>query len=296
MIEFIENENIRVKIKVIGAELCGIFNKQNNIEYIWQAGNEWKKYAPILFPIVGQLKNNLYHFKNATYTLPRHGFAREKLFRLAYLSPNEIHFEISDDETTLPVYPFYFNLLVKYFLAEDGTLQVTHEVANRSSEPIYFSIGGHPAFNVPFCEGENFDDYSIHFNKKEILKCFPLQDGLLQNNPVELNSKIVDSTDGLASIKLTKELFNKDALVFKNLKSNEVSIQSKQNNHSVTMNFNGFKYFGIWSTKNADFVCLEPWLGLADNVNASQQLIDKEGIICLPAQEVFRCTYTIKVK
>nr|MBK9651523.1 aldose 1-epimerase family protein [Bacteroidota bacterium] len=296
MIEFIENENIRVKIKVIGAELCGIFHKKNEIEYIWQANEPWKKYAPILFPIVGQLKNNTYHFKKETYTLPRHGFAREKLFRLAFITPNEIHFEISDDEITLPIYPFYFHLLVKYLLAEDDTLHITYEITNRSSEAIYFSIGGHPAFNVPLSESENFEDYFIQFNEKENLRCFPLHDGLLQTKSLQLDSKNIDTEENLPTIKLSKELFDKDALVFKNLKSKEISIRNKKNNHSVTMNFDGFKYFGISSAKNANFVCLEPWLGIADNVDSSLQLIEKEGIIILPAQEVFKCTYSIKVK
>ena len=146
---------------------------------------------------------------------------------------------------------------------------------------MYFSIGGHPAFNVPLVEGTEYTDYYLEFNKDEILPRWPISsEGLIEKIP----EPFLQSGNILS---LNKELFYKDALVFKNPASSMIFLLSNKTNHGLHFNFSGFPYLGIWAAKNADFVCIEPWCGIADSVHSDQQIINKEGINKLSAGEIF---------
>lgn len=292
MIEFLENDKLRVKIKVIGAELCGIYSNRYNCEYIWQAREAWRSYAPNLFPIVGQLKEEKYYYKKTAFKMERHGFARKKLFKLLLIKPDEIELEITDDETTLTQYPFYFKYRVHYQLI-DNKVVVTYTVSNNSPDVMYFSVGGHPAFNVPFNEDEGYNDYFLKFEMPEKLEHFPIKDNLLITKPIKLKTE--EGPKGRTILSLRKKLFENDALVFKQLKSREVALCSLKNDQQVIVRFPGFNHLGIWAAKNADFVCIEPWLGLADSEDSTQDLTKKESIILLEGHQSFSCKYEIEV-
>jgi len=74
-----------------------------------------------------------------------------------------------------------------------------------------------------------------------------------------------------------------------------VSLLSDRSPHGLRFDFSGFPYLGIWAAKNADFVCIEPWCGIADQVSSNQQLEDKEGINSLTANDVFERSWMVKV-
>ncbi len=281
----IENDFLIVKAKSEGAELTSIFNKKTMLEYLWQAGKEWTKHAPVLFPIVGQLKDNVYFYNGEKYSLERHGFARGLPFAVGISETNRMELVLNSSAETLKIFPFQFGLKIIYSL-EGNTLNVKYEVSNRGNEKMFFSIGAHPAFKIPLSVKETYDDYFLEFNKKELAERWKLQSGLI----VDEKEIVLNNTNILS---LRKSLFDNDALVFKNLKSDLISIKNKKSNHGLNFYFKGFPYFGIWAAKNADCVCLEPWHGITDNINYNQQLETKEGIINLEPQRTFNCEYAI---
>lgn len=285
----IENDFLRVLIHEKGAELTSIYSKPLELEYMWNGDPAfWAKHSPVLFPVVGGLKNNTYFFHNRAYELPRHGFAREKTFSVTDQSTDSITFSLLYDEETLLVYPFEFELKIYYKLSE-SSLTITYEVKNLGREEMYFSIGGHPAFKVPLLNDTSYEDYYLEFNKKENAQRWPVSpDGLIDDGPIP-----VFSNDSV--IRLKKELFLQDALVFKDLVSNSVSLKCQKHSHGLDFAFNGFPYMGIWAAKNADFVCIEPWCGIADSVYSDQQLKNKEGINEIGSGEYFTRGWTVTV-
>ncbi len=284
----LSNEILEIKIATRGAELQSIYNRQTQIEYMWSAGAEWPKKSPVLFPIVGGLKNNNYTFKDKTYNLSRHGFAREMDFELINQTNNSLTFLLKENETTLLQYPFAFSFYVKYTL-HTNNVHITYIVENHTEELLPFSVGAHPAFAVPLAQQTVYEDYFLEFEKTEAAPVWPLSaEGLIENNstPFFNNER---------KMPLTKDLFLKDALVFKNLASKKISIKSDRTPHGLTVSFDGFSYLGIWAAKNANFVCIEPWCGIADSVTATGNLIQKEGIITLQKAESFERSFGIEV-
>lgn len=285
----IENSFLRVSIHEKGAELTSIYSKAFGLEYMW-AGDPafWPKHSPVLFPIVGGLKNNTYFYHNRGYELPRHGFAREKVFSVTDQSSNDITFSLQSDDDTLLVYPFRFDFKIRYSLHEK-TLVVNYQIKNTGDEEMYFSVGGHPAFKVPLLENTKYDDYYVEFNRKEKSSRWPVSpDGLIEEEPIP-----VFNNDSI--IHLRKDLFMHDALVFKDLVSNKVALKCNKHSRGVDFEFEGFPYMGIWAAKNADFVCIEPWCGIADSVSTDQQLRNKEGINKLNSDERFAREWRVTV-
>ncbi|MEA5458788.1 aldose 1-epimerase family protein [Arcicella sp. LKC2W] len=285
----ITSQNLTVKINPKGAELVSLFNHENQTEYMWSADpNFWGKSSPVLFPIVGSLKNNVYRFEGKEYTLPRHGFARDREFAVEKSSENSVTFLLTHDDNSLKVYPFKFEFRLIYTLI-NNTLSVTYAVKNIGEGEMFFSVGGHPAFAVPLAENTNYDDYYLKFNKTETFKRWGLtNEGLIETQPFDFLIKT-------NILPLTKELFYDDAIVFKNLESTSITLKSDNVNQQLQFDFEGFPFLGIWAAKNADFVCIEPWCGIADAANHNQELTEKEGIMCLIANEIFEKTWCVTV-
>jgi len=285
----IENESLKVEISTKGAELQSIVHKQNGIEYLWSGDAKyWGKKSPVLFPIVGGLKDNTYSYGDKTYHLNRHGFARDMEFVVEEQSADSISFVRVSNEETWAHYPFNFNFIVQYSLKENY-LNVTYNVKNKSHGQMYFSVGGHPAFKVPLTNDTVFEDYYLKFSDVESAERWPLsKDGLIET----YTTPVLKNTDRLA---LSKPLFYEDALVFKHLRSNSISILSDKTTHGLKVKFDGFPYMGIWNAKDADFVCIEPWCGIADSVQTTGKLQEKEGIQLLEENEIFERTWSVEV-
>jgi galactose mutarotase-like enzyme len=276
------NSFLTAQIKHFGAELCSLRNKQNR-EYIWEANTSfWGKHSPILFPIIGALKNDSYLFENASYSLSRHGFARDMNFELISKTENCATFSIHSTEETLKNFPFKFELQVIYTLQENQ-LKISYKVVNTGNSELPFSIGAHPAFALT----KDFDNYSIEFEKEELLESALLDRGLIcdKTQSIVLKNK---------QIPLSYELFEIDTLIFKKMESKTITLLEQQV-PMLRVNFMDFPNLGIWTLKNAPFLCIEPWFGYADTTNNTGNIIEKEGIQILETQGTFHSVYSIEI-
>lgn len=278
----LDNGRLKIVIDPRGAELKSVVRKDLGLEYMWSGDPAfWAKTSPVLFPIVGTLKENTYYYKDQAYHLSRHGFARDLVFSVTEQKGDSVTFSIQSNENTLAVYPFPFTFSIIYTLAGEE-LAVEYRVENNGEEPMFFSVGGHPAFKVPLVEGTRYEDYRLVFEKKEDAGRWPIsREGLIEKTPQPLLQQT-------AELSVTKELFSKDALVFKGLQSSWVQLVSDKAPHGLRFSFPGFPYLGLWAAPGADFLCIEPWCGIADSVDANQQLEDKEGIRQILPNEEFR--------
>ena len=281
---------LKIQTKKEGAELTSI--KQNDKEMLFQGaqvldknGNAfWKRQAPILFPIVGQLKNSKTEIEGKTYEMSQHGFARDMKFEEISKTENKHHYMLKYNEETLKKYPYKFELHVIYEIVKD-TLIVTYKVKNIDEKSIYFGLGGHPAFNCDYSNGE----YEIAFleNEDEI-EFLKLKDGLIDT---EIADNILEDN----KIYLKENTFDNDAVIMKNIKSNKVVLQNHKTNKKILeFDFTGFSYLALWSKKGAPFVCIEPWQNTADRIDSTQIYKDKENIIKLEKNKEFECKYSIK--
>ena len=280
----LQNDYLKVDIAALGAELKSIISYKGT-ELLWQ-GNPlyWSKTSPVLFPIVGGLKNNYFEYKNEKYSLDRHGFARDCVFQEECISKNKSVYTLKSNAETLKKYPFNFVLQITYELIEKQ-LKCTYTVENTSNETMFFSIGAHPAFDL---QG-NMTNYELLFSGDATLVCNTLQRGLITDKV-----KTIDLDDQKLALK--PELFKEDALVLKNLRSNEIVLRNKSTLEQLTFSFENFPYFGIWAAKNAPFICLEPWCGIADTINHMNNLDKKEGINELAPSESFKRSWGITIE
>jgi galactose mutarotase-like enzyme len=281
MIVTITNSQLTATINTLGAELISLV--KNNKNYIWNIDETyWNKTSPVLFPIVGRLKNDSYSFNDKTYQLPRHGFARNMEFSFDKKSDSQVIFELNETEETKAIYPFSFKLLMAYTLMENE-LVIEYFVRNQSDEVLPFSIGAHPAFAI----SDKLENYSLQFNAADTFETHHLE-----NESFNGKTTLVDTKNN--AIALNYALFEKDALVFKQLNSNEVTL--KNNDKAILkVNYDHFPYLGIWTKKNAPFLCIEPWCGLADGLNYNGNLEEKEGMNHLPAGEDFLRAIRIEI-
>lgn len=287
MVNQISNGLLSIRVNHRGAELASLYNHATGLEYLWDADPRvWAKQSPVLFPIVGTLKDGVFKYGNSTYHLPRHGFARDMFFELESKDSSRLVFLLTSSAETLNKFPFSFEFRVTYEL-DEFALRVSYHVLNSSEEKMYFSVGAHPAFKVPLISGTVYSDYYLKFEQKEHSDHWPIT----KEGYIEKISKPFFVDDII--MPLRHELFYNDALVFKDLKSTKVGIRSNKHVHGVDFSFPEFPFFAIWSARDAEFVCLEPWCGIADSIGHDQQLQSKEGIIELPAGNEWRRTWSV---
>jgi len=285
----IQNQYLKVSIRQQGAELTSIYNKSDSTEHLWQGDPQiWPWHAPNLFPIVGAVLDDQIHVDGNAYHLTRHGFARESQFQLVESSDNHAKFSLPFSEKTLAVYPYKFEFQILYDLI-DNALRICYKVINYDTKTIYFSVGGHPAFNVPFFAGEAYEDYYLEFEQAEKLEKHKLVGTGFFNGETQ-----PVKTDG-KKLGLYKELFADDALVFKNIKSREVHIKSTKHDKFLSVEYPHFNYLGIWAKTGAPFVCIEPWLGCADTEGKVVDIKQKEAIQHVDKGHVFEAEYFITV-
>lgn len=290
MLYTLENEKFKIIANNHGAELSSISSKEDGTEYLWNGNKKyWGYHAPVLFPIVGKVKNGIYRVDGKEYNLPQHGLARLKEFEMLEKTDNKIIFELVDSEETLKVYPYKFSLKIAYTLVESGVV-TEYIVENTDNKTIYFSIGAHPAFMCPMVAGEIIDDYYFEFNEKESCDIIPIsEEGYIKR---ERKQYLVNNN----IIPLNFDVFKGDALVFDSLKSNKISLKSVNHDKVLTMDFTGFPYMGLWTkATGAPFVCIEPWYGHADFEDFDGELKDKAGIEKLQIGQKFNSSYTVTI-
>lgn len=289
----IENEWLNVEVSRDGAELRGVKNKNNNLEYMW-TGDEayWGRVSPVLFPIVGRLKNDQYVLKDKTYTMSQHGFLRDVTFKLEEQTATTVSFSFESAGNFTEIYPYEFKAVIRYILEKDS-VNVEWEILNLNQEIMYFSIGAHPAFRMPLLENETLSNYSLNYTKSnhKSVTAYEIKGGLVHEK---------GAVDEVSTIPLSSSLFTNDAIIYSNIDA--ISLTSDQSDHSVKVTFKDFPYVGVWSKYEetdgtiAPFVCIEPWYGIADTDLATGNLKEKLGINKLDVGDVFKANYQMTFK
>ena len=283
--------NLEIITTPSGAELTSI--KYHGEEFLHQGEKVldsngkvyWKRRAPILFPIVGSLKNNTTIINGEKFEMLQHGFARDMKFDILKISEREHIYVLKYNQETLKMYPFKFELYVSY-LIDNNKLIVKYKVKNLDDKTMFFGIGGHPAFAINLKENK----YRLEFDEKEEnAKFYQLDNGLISYKNNYINKSIM-SNDKFISI--GKETFTHDAILMGNLKSKKIRL-IENNNTRLVLDFTGFKYLGIWSKKNAPFICIEPWYTTADYTDSNSIFEEKKDNIKLEENEEFECSYSI---
>lgn len=280
----IKNEELTVEISTLGAELQSV--KCRDKEYLWNGDPAvWSGRAPVLFPICGGLKEDKYTLNGKEYTLPKHGFGRKSEFSLESKEEDKAVFLLTATEETKKGFPFDFELRIGYSLV-GKSIKVSYDVANKSAEDMYFSIGAHEAYATP----EGVEEYYLKFEKKERLTHNVLKGVLLTDECVVL----AEDTDVLP---LKSEYFDIDAITMLNLKSRKVSLRKNDNSKKITVDFDGFDYMFVWTKpgKNSGYLCIEPWCGIPDIEGSSYDITEKRGINKVEPEKTFSRVHTITI-
>lgn len=287
----IKNDFLTLTVSEHGAEIKSLIRNYDNKELMWQADPKfWGRTSPILFPLVGNYYEKKSVYDGKTYELSQHGFARDMDFKLIKSDENSLWFSVCDDEKANEKYPFSFELIVGYKLKEDK-LKVIWKVRNTDMRKMYFSIGGHPAFNC------NLNKTKLTFKKGDDKVSSNLICGVIAADGSGcLSEKKIEIPVTKGKIYLSDELFEGDALIIEDRQADCVTMIDADDKKVLRVKFDA-PLFGIWSPagKKAPFVCIEPWYGRCDRVGFSQKLEDREYGNSLNPGEEFKTSYKIKV-
>ncbi|WP_278695817.1 aldose 1-epimerase family protein [Anaerobutyricum hallii] len=288
----IKNEKLSVTIAAHGAELSSIYDKANDRELVWQADPAfWNRHAPVLFPNVGKYYGGHFTYNGTDYPMGQHGFARDTEFEQVASGENFVTYRLCADEESKKVYPFDFVLEITHRL-NGNRLTVEWNVKNTDDKEMYFTIGGHPAFNVNVLPDTDFEDYSLVFKEGTEKLYYVLLDA---ESGTAIGDKVyeLELTDSKYALK--KDMFDKDALVFDGGQIEWAALALPDGKPYIALESKGFPNFGIWSKPGAPYVCLEPWCGRCDNKGFEGEISEKPGIIALKAGETFKKSYDIIV-
>ncbi len=282
----LSSTQLTARIHHHGAELVSLQTASGR-ELIWQADPEvWARHAPVLFPIVGRLKDDQLHHHGQSYPMSQHGFARDQEFELIAQEETACTFRLRENSETLRHFPFAFQLDIRYRLAQNS-LQISYDIINPADTPLFASIGAHPAFIWPLTPGTAKENHVIEFSKDEYAPVRRLSGGLLSQNR-HPNPVIA------RRLALENGLFEQDALIFDQLESNQVSYYGP-GTVRITLHFDDFPQLGVWTKPGADFICIEPWQGYASPEEFDGEFKDKQGIVRIEPGEQRRWQYTIDV-
>jgi galactose mutarotase-like enzyme len=287
----LENEFLEAHLDPKGAEIAKLIGKQDGVNYMWKQDPVlWGHSAPVLFPIVGALKNGETVIEGKTYKMGQHGFSRNTEYTVEEQDGTHVVFHLFDTEETKTMYPYGFDLYVTYRL-EGRELKAEFKVVNDKEDYIRFQIGGHPAFACPFLEGEDANDYYVEFEQKE-----------------NVTRKVINpARGGMSHMELPffenerrffvrQALFDSDAIVLPHFKSECVTLKSLNHDKSLTMHMHNFDYVGIWASKHTGgLLAIEPWVGITDFVDASGQFEDREDMQTLKKGETFVCDFAVEI-
>ena len=269
---------LKIRTESKGAELVSVI--KDGVEKMHDGIAYWNRNAPILFPIVGKVKDGKTMINGKECLLGQHGFARDMEFE--EIGKNS--YVLRWNEETLEKYPYKFELYVSYEVV-GNKVTTKFTVKNVDDKDIYFGLGGHPAFKCEYCSGK----YRIEFEDiEDSIEFYNLKDGLV--NPIVLNKKKFMREN---RIFLDKDTFKNDALIIRNIKSKSVFLKTETKS-ILKFTFDGFKYLGVWSKEDADFVCIEPWHNTADKIDSDGILENKEDVIKLEVGKEFTSSYTVE--
>lgn len=276
----IESNQIIIQVTTKGAELKRLFNKVWNKEMLWSGDEKiWNRTAPILFPIVGALKDGEYTYADKNYSLGRHGFIRDMNFNCTLCTENKLQFKFVTNKDSYKIYPFLFDFTVEYFIHEES-LKVLHTIKNLDKKEIPFSFGLHPAFEL-----RGYENYEIKFDKSEE-ENYLLEDGLLNKS-----SKYKFPNP----FKLAKDTFVNDALIIESPRSKQVEIIDTKTKEVVKMIYGKVPFLGVWGPIGNQFISIEPWFGAPDTNEHDKKLENKLGIMHLKEGSQFTYQFEIQL-
>lgn len=283
MIHYIENEYLKIGVKEFGCELTSVYSKTNNFEYLWQGDPAyWAGQSPILFPIVGRLIDDKYSLNGKDYEMPKHGFARKMDWEFIGSDNSSMSFKLSETEDTLKIYPYHFDVVVKFTL-DNNKLIVSHDIINKNDSVMYFSLGAHPAFNCAIGDKLVFDlPETLETEKIDLVRSLRMPETI----PV---------LDNETDIIITKDIFNEDALILLGIKSENITLMSDSHSRTVKFNLGKAPYLGIWAKPGAPYVCIEPWCGVNDSYEKKVDFSQKDGINTVNPGRTYNFTWTAEI-
>jgi galactose mutarotase-like enzyme len=277
---------LKAVVKAEGAELTSLKDGEGR-ELLWQAEAAWPRHSPVLFPIVGRVKDDRLRLGEASFPMGQHGFARDSRFTLVEQDATGCRFLLADSEATRAIYPFAFRFEVAYAL-HGATLAVTYSVTNPGEGTLPFSVGAHPAFRWPLPGGAGKLAHRIEFEQEEAGPFFRLNEaGLIDQAPHAL------PTHG-RTLGLREDLFRPSAMILLNPASRRLHYGAP-GAPVLEVAWQGFGQLGLWMKPGADFLCIEPWAGYADIAGYEVDLWSKPGIEMLNAGETRRFTWRVSV-
>jgi galactose mutarotase-like enzyme len=277
----LQNQFLQAEINLQGAELTFLGNETTG-NVLWSKQTDhWNRVAPNLFPIVGRLLNDTYTLQGKSFRMPQHGFARDREFEVVEQTENTVRLRLISDSESMGVYPFSFVFDVCYSLTENG-VSISYETQNTGSEPMYYSVGGHPAFYL----SESLENYYLEFDTAIQLEREHLVGSYFSGET---------SYYGVSNhLNLGDELFETDAFVLKAPEFKSVSLKHQNGRTLVQLNCDSWTAIGFWTKKGAPFICIEPWWGWADDIDSNGKLEEKAGIRKLNPGEKERLEYSIE--
>ncbi len=292
MIQEIKCGRVSAKIDSLGGQLLSL--KKDGVEYIWQGDPKyWKNHSPILFPVVGRLRNGVLTVKGQDYAMPIHGFLRDSELTVTDKTEASITFALKSNKKTKEVYPWDFYISI-HFSLEGNTLHTRFFVENQDAEEMLFGLGGHPGFNVPMVSGASFSDYQLEFEKEE-----RLDSNECNMETVEISAEKKDTVlDGGRVLPLERSLFDNEAMIFEDIQSRWVNLVHKDTGKGIRFAYGNFPILAIWSStapKEAPLVCLEPWYSMGFRDNEDSNIENKYGMQRLASGETFTAEYSIGI-
>ena len=276
----ISNKYLTVTINSLGAEVESI--KKEGREILWEGNPDiWAEHSPILFPICGGLKNNKFIFGGKEYNMPKHGYAKRVGWEIETAEKEKAVFLLCSDEGSRKIYPFDYELRA-IFTVERTTFKVEYSIKNLSDTDMYYSIGAHEGYACP----GGIENYTIKFEKEEDLKSLSLEGPLLDGGKFSVKEKTNE-------LKLSKDLFTVDSLIFEDLKSRKLWLKNDKTGEETEIYFDGFDYLLLWTIPGAEYICIEPWCGIPDYVTSDYDITKKPGIIKVARNETSTKTHSI---
>lgn len=292
--QVIENEQFKAEINEKGAELTHLVNKSGDFDYIWN-NDLWPKHAPVLFPAIGRSEADSYTYQGKEYKMPQHGFAGDQTFSVKENNGSSLTLSLEANSDTKALYPFEFELDVTFTLTNSG-LKFNFEIVNKDDKQFAFSIGSHPAFNVPIGGDASFDDYELNFQPANLdLKQFEI----VKTPAPYRDGKIIPlAAANKSNIKLNHDMFEAGLVIIENSGIDGVKLSSPKSEHSIELTLTDFQYVCLWTKEgaNAPFLCIEPFQGLPDISGQQSDLLAKEANVTVDAGKTKNYGYEITLK
>lgn len=292
MIYQIQNEIISAKIDSLGGQLVSL--QKDGKEYIWQRDSQfWGESAPILFPVIARLRDNVLTIDGKDYSMPMHGFVKDSELTVQKQSETSITFLLESNDQTKEFYPWEFRFYVTFSL-EGEKLQTDFLVENTDDKKMLFALGGHPGFCLPMEEGATFEDYVLEFEKEE-----RLESNHINMETIEICALQKDLVlDGGRVLPIKRSLFDNEAMIFEGIRSRYVDLVHKDSKRGIRFSYGNFPTLAAWTLSapvEAPFVCLEPWYGMGFRDNEDSDITHKYGMVPLESGESFRDAFSIEI-